>query len=241
MTSEEFNREFDVLYNNVASNMAPELNGYEKSVFLTEAQNQFVLRCFNHNIDSTDGGYDGSQKRQYDLSSITKVSIANPVIFSQNERMNFVSSDAIIFKCPDDCFLIVNESVFDDTLNSYVVKPINYQEYERLMGKPYKYPFKREAWRLTTNAFDDEYIEIIGRFKGEHITYKCRYVPILPPIIIEDLSTLMSGLTINGYSEVTECILPEECHRTILELAVMRAKQAWMQNTATADMEGGQR
>lgn len=238
MTAEEFNREFDVLYNNVASNMAPELNGYEKSVFLTEAQEQFVLRCFNRNIDSTDGGYDGSQKRQYDLSSITKVSSVNPVILSPNERMSFVSINSVVFKCPDDCFFIINENVFDDTLEEYTVKPLNYNEYERLTSKPYKFPLKREAWRLTTMAFGNKYMEVIGRFKGEHITYKCRYVPTLTPIIVEDLSSLMQGLTIKGESEVTECMLPEECHRTILELAVARAKQAWL--TVTSQNNGEQ-
>lgn len=241
MTSEEFNREFDVLYNNITSNMAPELNGYEKSVFLTESQEQFVIRCFNPIVDNTDGGYDGSPKRQYDLSSITKVCSAFPVILSPNERMSFMNMGSVVFKCPDDCFLIVNEEVFDSTLKSYVVKPISNKEYDRLMGKPYKYPLKREAWRLFTSTSDGKYAEIIGRFDGEEITYKCRYVPVLQPIIIEDLDSLMTGLTIKGKSEVTECMLPEECHRAILELAVARAKQAWIQVTSSQNNEGGQR
>ena len=37
MKSEEFNNQFDVLYNNITSNQAPGLNEYEKSVFLTKA------------------------------------------------------------------------------------------------------------------------------------------------------------------------------------------------------------
>ena len=34
MTITEFSTEFDILYNNISSNMAPGLNEYEKSVFL---------------------------------------------------------------------------------------------------------------------------------------------------------------------------------------------------------------
>lgn len=37
MSTQEFSNEFDVLYNNIMSNAAPGLDGYEKSVFLTKA------------------------------------------------------------------------------------------------------------------------------------------------------------------------------------------------------------
>ena len=38
MDIKEFSNEFDVLYNNIMSNQAPGLDEYEKSVFLTKAQ-----------------------------------------------------------------------------------------------------------------------------------------------------------------------------------------------------------
>jgi hypothetical protein len=37
MTTTEFSNEFDILYNSITSNMAPGLDEYEKSVFLTRA------------------------------------------------------------------------------------------------------------------------------------------------------------------------------------------------------------
>ena len=46
MTCEEFSNEFDILYNNVMSNQAPGLDEYEKSVFLTRAQDDIVKRYF---------------------------------------------------------------------------------------------------------------------------------------------------------------------------------------------------
>ena len=43
MTSEEWSREFDILWNNITSNQAPSLNDYAKSVFCTEAlENQII-------------------------------------------------------------------------------------------------------------------------------------------------------------------------------------------------------
>lgn len=47
MTTQEFSREFDILYNNLASNTAPPLNEYEKSVFLTKAQSDIVLELYS--------------------------------------------------------------------------------------------------------------------------------------------------------------------------------------------------
>ena len=44
MDIKEFSAEFDILYNNITSNIAPGLTEYEKSVFLTQAQEQLVKR-----------------------------------------------------------------------------------------------------------------------------------------------------------------------------------------------------
>lgn len=43
--------EFDILYNNITSNQAPGLNVYEKSLFLTKAQDELIKNYFiaNHN------------------------------------------------------------------------------------------------------------------------------------------------------------------------------------------------
>ena len=42
MTTQEFSLEFDLLYNNISSNQAPGLTEYEKSTFLTQAQEEIV-------------------------------------------------------------------------------------------------------------------------------------------------------------------------------------------------------
>lgn len=47
MINPEFSIEFDILYNNISSNKAPGLNEYEKSVFLTKAQEQIVTELYS--------------------------------------------------------------------------------------------------------------------------------------------------------------------------------------------------
>ena len=46
MTTQEFSPEFDLLYNNISSNQAPGLTEYEKSIFLTQAQEEIALGLY---------------------------------------------------------------------------------------------------------------------------------------------------------------------------------------------------
>ena len=45
-TSEDWSLQFDLLYNNISSNQAPGLTEYEKSVFLTQAQEAVILDLY---------------------------------------------------------------------------------------------------------------------------------------------------------------------------------------------------
>lgn len=143
MTTEEMSNEFDVLYNNITSNQAPGLDEYEKSVFLTKAERQLVTEYFNNRTDGVGGGFDGSQKRQYDFSSLIKVE--TPIYIST--PTNKMDNRSLVYSFPEDYFLSVNEILSDGTYQ-YSVMPISYDEYQRLMLKPYSFPVKRGAWRL---------------------------------------------------------------------------------------------
>lgn len=57
MTVKEFSSEFDVLYNSITSNQAPSLDEYEKSVFLTKAQEELVRAYFNKRLNKIQEGF----------------------------------------------------------------------------------------------------------------------------------------------------------------------------------------
>ena len=85
MTNTEFSNEFDVLYNSITSNQAPGLDEYEKSVFLTKAQDEIIKAYFNPRSNKTQEGFDGSEKRQIDFSMLIKnVNYAPIIIKSDN-------------------------------------------------------------------------------------------------------------------------------------------------------------
>jgi hypothetical protein len=147
----ELSTEFDVLYNNITSNQAPGLNGYEKSVFLTKAQSQLIPEYFNARIDSSDGGFDNTQKRQYDFSSIITHQTLSQI--SPNRRFD---PRSVSYNLPPDWMLTLNEqlSVKADANSDeelFTIRPVSFDEYDRLMAKPFKFPIKNQAWRLITN------------------------------------------------------------------------------------------
>lgn len=160
MTTQEFSNEFDVLYNNIMSNQAPGLDEYEKSIFLTKAQEELVRDYFNSRNVKNAQGFDDNQKRQYDFSTLLS-SIALPdfidtymalsSVFGPDIYNTIFDSRAKIYIAPSDLFLVINESIEDSAKRRYSVLPISYDEYNRLMLKPYGFPLKRQAWRIISD------------------------------------------------------------------------------------------
>lgn len=323
MKTQEFSNEFDVLYNNIMSNAAPGLNEYEKSVFLTKAQEEIIYNYFNPKGNKYGEGFDDSIKRQIDFSeliksdygecngyigntttgkiyftykgpkyhymikqetvesnsvvsvdagnivffmvwtdpievvqsalnvaltehgfngTITLTSLIAPIIDSSvhhgdftdmlgPEAPNLVDSGydirGVIYRLPKDLLFIVNESVEVGT-NVRQVVPIRFDEYSRLMSKPYKEPLKYQIWRLISDNDSNIKVELIPHSGDNLSKYKIRYVRRPKPIILTNLNSVYDGLTINGEDEVTECELNPIVHRAILDRAVELAKAAYI-------------
>lgn len=79
MTNPEFSNEFDILYNSISSNQSPGIDEYEKSVFLTMAQDDIIKSYFNPVLNKSHEGYDDNHRRQIDFSMITKVIDFSPI------------------------------------------------------------------------------------------------------------------------------------------------------------------
>lgn len=241
MSVEELDNMFDVLYNNITSNQAPGLNAYEKSVFLTKGQDEILKNYFNPKSkgNTTQDGFDENAKRQVDFSMLTSVEtkssgFENP-LFDTRENTKSV-------ELPSKLMFAINEvvEVMRDTKKVILqVIPIKFDEYSRLMCKPYKRPLKYQAWRLTNNNTSNKADIVIG--PSDILTkYTIRYVRRPNPIIVSNLD----GLTIEGKSTASECELDPILHEEILQRAVELAKVAWTntgQDNMQAVMQAGQR
>lgn len=236
MNVTEFSNEFDILYNNIMSNAAPGINEYEKSVFLTKAQDELIKNYYEPDGNKYKKGLDDSLKRQVDFSELIKVSAGE-----LNTKAPSVTFDkrAKIFDLPIDLLLPINEMVETDSGIKQVIS-INYEDYTRLMSRPYKEPLKYQAWRLNTTSSGRMSVEVIINSNDTIKEYKIRYVRRPKPIITVDLSSEYGDMTINGEGDVSECELNPIIHQEILQRAVELAKVAYT-GDVTALINVGQR
>lgn len=203
MTNEEFSNEFDVLYNSITSNQAPGLDEYEKSVFLTKAQDEILLQYFNPKGNKFQEGFDGSKKRQIDFRNLLR-----SFKFSRDYRIDLVQPDidkfdsrSIIFPTPDDLFLFINETLSVKNNEIKLVQPISMDEYTIYMQKPFQYPPKKFIWRLLNNYIIDNNIEIKSNGASVMITNIGKnIVKINYEVISSDGST--EFLNVTNYSNI---------------------------------------
>ena len=172
-------------------------------------------------------------------------------LYVRNEGTNVSGFDTPLFdmrentksvNLPSKLMYAINEMVEVSRNGKNVllqVVPVKFDEYSRLMCKPYKRPLKYQAWRLTNNDVVNKADIIVG--PSDTLTkYTIRYVRRPNPIIVSNLD----GLTIEGIGNATECELDPILHEEILQRAVELAKIAWTntgQDNLQAVMQAGQR
>ena len=199
MTNEEFSNEFDLLYNNIMSNQAPGLDEYEKSVVLTKAQYEVIKSYLNPKGNKVQEGYDDSQKRQVDFSTLT-VSKTLDAISEDFKVIDRDESGCYLF--PKDAMFVLNEifKVSNDADKQITLQviSISFEQLQKKMESPFGFPIKRNAWRIITNqsAYKGTVSQLFWHINETPLKYTIRYVKKPHPIILQDLG----DLSIEGYS-----------------------------------------
>jgi hypothetical protein len=159
-----------------------------------------------------------------------------------------IDDRSLMYAFPSDTFIVINESVKVGNQRKQVM-PLRYDEYSRLMMKPYKRPLKNQVWRLMNSGISGsdghsstKIVELICGPEvdmSSQVPYAIRYVRIPAPIIVGNLD----GLTIDGISAVSsECELDPILHEDVLQRAVELAKIAWTstgQDNAQLELQSG--
>jgi len=230
MTNEEFSNGFDILVNSYRrfkdfdkqeSLDSIEFNEYEKSVHLTNAQEELVVNFYNGKNPYGDSFESTEEMRRY-LDALVKTKV-----FTMADALRGigVSTNSVLFQLPDDLAFITMEQITydDEKLGCYNgstadVYPVTQDEYSRVKDNPFRGPTKYKAIRLDSG---DKTVELVLKYAIKE--YLIKYLSKPEPIILE---TLPNGLTIEGASEQTECKLNSVLHHTILERAVQMALQS---------------
>lgn len=229
MTNQEFSNEFDTLLNSYAgsNNFGKaagflELDEYEKSVFLTKAQEEIITNFYSGKNQFQESFEKTEEIRRY-LSSLIKTEDIKTKSTS-NSSYNKISSNSSVFDLPNSLWFITFEGVYVDGLKCddygmIAVIPTSQDEYHRIKKNPFRGTTERRALRLD---LESNKVEIVVK-KGYTIkSYYVRYLEKPKPIIIETLD----GVSINGETNKSECSLNPVIHRLILEKAVQLALQS---------------
>jgi hypothetical protein len=222
MTNSEFSNEFDILYNNIMSNQAPGLDAYEKSVFLTKAQEDIVLAYYTGRNESGDY-FEGSEEvRQYLYTLVTDIE-------GEKYTTEYIGvSDNSKFYYLDESYLfILSEYIKTDSDKKIKVVPVTADEFLKIENNPFRGPSKSRVLRLDTSTSTGGRIqELVTKETIKKYIARVLRKPI--PIIIGDLG----GLKIDDfeYDQNRYCELPNSLHRKILDRAVLLAKASFASN-----------
>lgn len=212
MTNPEFSIEFDILYNNISSNKAPGLNEYEKSVFLTKAQEQIVTELYSGRNTTYSSFEETEEQRRYLHSLITTSSLEE-----STDTDDIITSNSSIYKLPENIMFITYEIALITGNKEVTVYPVSQDELSKIIKNPFRGPSNNRVLRLDLG---NNSIEVISNY--DIVKYLIRYIRKPNPIILTDLE---DDLSINGISEESECELDSSLHRTILDRAVALALQ----------------
>lgn len=201
MTLEELSNEFDVIVNSYDNSQSLVFNEYEKSIYLTKAQ-EYIIKDLYRNYESTE-----------ELNSYLKTLI-------KDKTYTIKDSTNIELDYPDNFLYILKEYANINTTcksnNRVDVLPITQDEYNEVVENPFR-GSKSKVLRLEENK-----IKLITDLPI--ISYTMTYLSNPSPIILIDLP---NGLTINNESNKSTTIeTSESIHREILDKAVQLAIQS---------------
>jgi hypothetical protein len=260
MTNSEFSNEFDILASSylleggftMSDSSLYAFNEYEKSLFLTLAEEQYVLSLYNGKNSSGDIFESTEEMRRYLHNLVAEYYTDSPVdtLKARNflkEKYQGMKTNASLkstfFELPANLWFITYESVQTvpdetkkDRCNSgekgiiQDVVPVTQDEFHRIKRNPFRGPSYRRALRLDLS---DRGNDILSQDTStEHgsvveIVSKYKlgsyYVRYIRKVEPIILIDLPDPLMINGKTKACECQLHEAVHRNILELAVRLA------------------
>ena len=222
MTTEEFSNEFDSL---IAFNIGVQFgeqnpiafDEYEKSIFLTKAQEDTVLSLYSGKNISQDS-FEKTEEMRRTLGTLVKTA----KLTTPENNSSGLSDDSKIYLLPDDLWFITYEQATIQNLDFKYNKirvvqviPTSQDTYNITSENPFKRNTDKRILRLDLG---NNQVELISEYTIQQ--YLIRYLMKPSPIVLIDLP---DDLSINNISSKTECNLHELLHRPVLQKAVQLA------------------
>ena len=218
MTNKEFSDGFSTLLNSFGVTPNITLDEYEKSTFLTNAQEQLIIDIYSGRNIIYGKSFEQTEEIRRYLSNLVETYETSTKVTGKLG----LSKDSVFFEIPQDTWFITYEVAFLkdsrlgclDGIEASVV-PLPQDDLYRAKDSPFRGPSKDRVLRLDIKS---DLAELISKYNVDK--YLMRYISQPTPIILVDLP---DGLSINGVSTESECELNPVIHRAILERAVQLA------------------
>lgn len=227
MTVQEFSDQFDTLvasyrrfkdFDSQETLDSVDFNEYEKSVFLSKAQEDIVKELYSGKY--TQESFESTEERRRELETLVVQKTYQDEDKQESDTLQDSKYIHTVFNLPDKCLYIVYEQVSQSTdntcLNNLIadVVPTTHDEYWRVRNNPFKGPSNKRVLRLDNK---ESQVELVS--KNNIGTYIIRYIKRPDPIVLVNLQ----DESIDGVNIAQTCKLPEFIHRNILERAVRLA------------------
>ena len=213
-TSEEWSVNFDILYNNISSNQAPGLTEYEKSVFLTQAQEAVILDLYK---GTSGDAFETTEEVTRYLSSLVKThefdNVSTTYNITAGSKQYVIDISAV-----ENLWFVTYQSgsiAIGDNTRDVIVVPSRQDSLFKDLNNPFKGPNKNKVLAISEEG------DITLYSKYTISTFYIKYLKRPNPIVLED-----SEMPVNGI-EGFEVEIPESLHNQVLYKAVQIAKAVW--------------
>ena len=199
-TSEDWSIEFDLLYNNISSNQAPGLTDYEKSRFLTQAQESVILDFYK----GTQGdAFETTEEVTRYLSFLVKTSNLN-LALKQDTSYEY---EANLKNVEYPIWFITYQSARLENNRDVIIVPTKQEFLFKDLNNPFRGSNNNRVLSISEN---------------DNLTLYSKY-----PIKDCYIKYLKRPLEIDLESEDFVVEAPESLHNHILLRAVQLAKAVW--------------
>jgi hypothetical protein len=195
-----------------------EVDEYEKSIYLTEAQKLIYKElCDEFEVDGVVSTY---------LQPFILEFITAPTVATVNKPKMVPGAINIIV--PNDIYRIVWEkAVLGSSDIKYHLKevkviktPIATIPYK--LDNPFRMPNNKEILRIITGNTNSELFELIIPENTELLQYSCKYLKDIKPIVLE---ALPEGLTVENESGPLNTEFTDEVLDRIIDMAVLSIRR----------------
>lgn len=234
MNTEEFSSEFDTLvssftgfqeYTSNETQSSIEFDEFEKSVFLSSAQEELVVSLYSGSTSIN--GFENTERSRRYLDSL--LGSHKEIKLSDHSKANFIPKNGLLCYNVDltlnketaNLLFITYEAVNfnDESLNcgngnTVAVVPVRHDELAQVVKNPFRGANTSRVLRIDVGY---KTVELISKYKLD--TYFISFLKKPTPIILANLEER----TIDGYNKSMTSVLDSSLHRLILEMAVQKA------------------